>query len=74
MQDHARKLPPQGQYRRSSQAVLESQRDAARDARLKAFRRAGRTGTDIIDVPAYLERLRQLTEEALPEKMQRFIA
>jgi uncharacterized protein YPO0396 len=31
------------------------------------------TGTEIIDVPAYLERLRQLTEEALPEKMQRFI-
>ena len=125
----------------SSQAVLESQRDAARDAHLKAFRRAGqgldgrrrvvlrtsrrrhfdhrhrgrrqrsaaaahrsdpalgktierhregtgaddgkgqevdtgaltRPGTDILDVPAYLERLRQLTEEALPEKMQRFI-
>jgi uncharacterized protein YPO0396 len=31
------------------------------------------TGTDMVDVPAYLERLRQLTEEALPEKMQRFI-
>jgi uncharacterized protein YPO0396 len=127
----------------SSQAVLESRHDAARDARLKAFRRVGQglndrqrelaeqhlgaaaltidtvddtertaaqrlmdeiqrserqlsdvekdlvramekakkvdtgalteTGTDMVDVPAYLERLRQLTEEALPEKMQRFI-
>jgi uncharacterized protein YPO0396 len=30
-------------------------------------------GTEIQDVPAYLERLRALTEEALPEKLQRFL-
>jgi uncharacterized protein YPO0396 len=30
-------------------------------------------GTEIQDVPIYLERLRQLTEEALPEKLQRFL-
>lgn len=30
-------------------------------------------GTEMQDVPAYLERLRQLTEEALPEKQQRFL-
>lgn len=29
-------------------------------------------GTDLEDVPAYLERLRVLTEEALPEKLNRF--
>lgn len=31
-------------------------------------------GRDIQDVPTYLERLRQLTEEALPEKIKRFLA
>lgn len=31
-------------------------------------------GTEIYDVPAYLERLRILTEEALPDKLQRFLA
>jgi uncharacterized protein YPO0396 len=31
------------------------------------------TGTEIQDVPAYLDRLRHLTEEALPEKRQRFL-
>jgi uncharacterized protein YPO0396 len=31
------------------------------------------TGTEIRDVPVYLERLRQLTDEALPEKLQRFL-
>ena len=30
-------------------------------------------GTDILDAEQYLERLRQLTEEALPEKLQRFL-
>jgi uncharacterized protein YPO0396 len=30
-------------------------------------------GTDIIDTDKYLERLRQLTQEALPEKLQRFL-
>lgn len=30
-------------------------------------------GAEIHDVPEYLERLRQLTEEALPEKQQRFL-
>jgi uncharacterized protein YPO0396 len=30
-------------------------------------------GTDIIDADHYLERLRQLTEEALPKKLQRFL-
>ena len=30
-------------------------------------------GQEMQDVPAYLERLRQLTEEALPEKLQRFV-
>jgi uncharacterized protein YPO0396 len=30
-------------------------------------------GQEMQDVPAYLERLRQLTEEALPEKLQRFL-
>src|SRR5690348_949846 len=30
-------------------------------------------GTDIVDAEQYLERLRQLTEEALPEKLQRFL-
>jgi uncharacterized protein YPO0396 len=30
-------------------------------------------GTDIIDIDKYLERLHQLTEEALPEKLQRFL-
>lgn len=30
-------------------------------------------GTEILDVPAYLERLRVLTEEALPDKLQRFL-
>jgi uncharacterized protein YPO0396 len=30
-------------------------------------------GTEIRDVPVYLERLRQLTDEALPEKLQRFL-
>jgi uncharacterized protein YPO0396 len=30
-------------------------------------------GTDMQDIPTYLERLRQLTEEALPEKQQRFL-
>jgi len=30
-------------------------------------------GTEMQDVPAYLERLRVLVEEALPEKMQRFL-
>jgi uncharacterized protein YPO0396 len=31
-------------------------------------------GTEIQDVPTYLEQLRQLTEEALPEKLQRFLS
>src|SRR5690606_22006305 len=31
-------------------------------------------GTALQDVPAYLERLRLLTEEALPEKLARFLA
>jgi uncharacterized protein YPO0396 len=30
-------------------------------------------GTDIVDAEQYLERLRQLTEEALPEKLSRFL-
>ena len=30
-------------------------------------------GQEMQDVPAYLERLRQLTEEGLPEKLQRFL-
>lgn len=30
-------------------------------------------GTDIDDVPAYLERLKTLTEEALPDKLNRFL-
>ena len=30
-------------------------------------------GTDILDTDKYLERLRQLTQEALPEKLQRFL-
>ncbi|TWU64544.1 ATP-binding protein [Crateriforma conspicua] len=30
------------------------------------------TGTDIADIPDYLDRLRVLTEEALPEKQRRF--
>ena len=30
-------------------------------------------GTDMVDAEHYLERLRQLTEEALPEKLQRFL-
>jgi uncharacterized protein YPO0396 len=30
-------------------------------------------GTDIVDTDKYLERLRQLTQEALPEKLQRFL-
>ncbi|MBM0105833.1 hypothetical protein JM946_13920 [Steroidobacter sp. S1-65] len=30
-------------------------------------------GAEIQDVPVYLERLRQLTEEALPQKLQRFL-
>lgn len=30
-------------------------------------------GTDLIDIPAYLERLRVLTEEALPAKLERFL-
>ena len=30
-------------------------------------------GTEIQDVPVYLERLRQLTQEALPQKLQRFL-
>jgi uncharacterized protein YPO0396 len=30
-------------------------------------------GQEMQDAPAYLERLRQLTEEALPEKLQRFL-
>jgi uncharacterized protein YPO0396 len=29
-------------------------------------------GTDLTDIPSYLERLRQLIEEALPEKLRRF--
>jgi uncharacterized protein YPO0396 len=30
-------------------------------------------GSELVDVPAYLQRLRQLIEEALPEKQQRFL-
>ncbi|MBD2795942.1 hypothetical protein ID856_05245 [Xenorhabdus sp. 18] len=30
-------------------------------------------GTDLDDIPAYLQRLQELTEEALPEKLQRFL-
>lgn len=30
-------------------------------------------GTDLADIPAYLERLRVLTHEALPEKLKRFL-
>lgn len=30
-------------------------------------------GTDLVDIPAYLERLRVLTEEALPSKLERFL-
>ena len=30
-------------------------------------------GTDIVDADKYLERLRELTEEALPQKLQRFL-
>lgn len=30
------------------------------------------TGTELQDIPAYIERLRQLDEEALPEKLTRF--
>lgn len=32
------------------------------------------TGSDIQDIPEYLERLRILQEEALPEKLQRFLS
>jgi len=32
------------------------------------------TGTELQDIPAYLERLRILTEEALPDKRQRFLS
>ncbi|MGI9282907.1 MAG: ATP-binding protein [Endozoicomonas sp.] len=32
------------------------------------------TGTDIQDTPAYLERLNRLNQEALPEKLNRFLA
>lgn len=31
-------------------------------------------GTELQDIPAYLERLKLLTEEALPEKLDRFLA
>jgi uncharacterized protein YPO0396 len=31
-------------------------------------------GTDISDIPAYLERLKTLTEEALPAKLKRFLS
>ncbi|WP_317889378.1 SbcC/MukB-like Walker B domain-containing protein [Pectobacterium versatile] len=30
-------------------------------------------GTDLDDIPAYLQRLQELTEEALPEKLHRFL-
>ncbi|MBN1016190.1 hypothetical protein JTM58_35040, partial [Pseudomonas aeruginosa] len=30
-------------------------------------------GRELVDVPRYLERLRVLTEEALPEKLKRFL-
>ncbi|EJC0214383.1 hypothetical protein MXZ45_004434 [Salmonella enterica] len=30
-------------------------------------------GTDLDDIPAYLQRLQELTEEALPEKLNRFL-
>ncbi|MDC9594702.1 ATP-binding protein [Xenorhabdus sp. IM139775] len=30
-------------------------------------------GTELDDIPAYLQRLQELTEEALPEKLQRFL-
>lgn len=31
-------------------------------------------GSELLDIPDYLERLRQLNEEALPEKQQRFLS
>lgn len=49
---------------------LTAQMGSAKKADTGALTEAG---TQMQDVPAYLERLRQLTEEALPEKQQRFL-
>jgi uncharacterized protein YPO0396 len=54
-----------------SETELVRAMERARKADTGALTEAG---TEIFDVPAYLERLRVLTEEALPEKLQRFLA
>lgn len=55
---------------RSCEQTLVRQMAAAQKLDTGALVEAG---TEIQDVPTYLERLRQLTEEALPEKLQRFL-
>jgi uncharacterized protein YPO0396 len=50
---------------------LTSQMNSAKRVDTGALSEAG---SEMQDVPTYLERLRQLTEEALPEKQQRFLA
>jgi len=44
------------------------------DAKAKDTGALAEVGRDLVDVPAYLERLRVLTEEALPEKVERFLS
>lgn len=52
------------------QRQLVGQMAAARNLDTGAF---SEVGTDLQDIPHYLERLRVLNEEALPEKLQRFL-
>lgn len=44
------------------------------DAKAKDTGALAEVGRDLVDVPAYIERLRVLTEEALPEKIERFLS
>lgn len=61
---------------KNNDQLVELQSDLVRkmsDAKSRDTGALADVGRDLADVPAYIERLRVLTEEALPEKVDRFL-
>lgn len=61
---------------KNNDQLVELQSDLVRkmsDAKSRDTGALADVGRDLIDVPAYIERLRVLTEEALPQKVERFL-
>lgn len=72
------------QHRRKLQQEIESVKGKLHDLSIELTKRMSdakrvdtgalaEVGTDLDDIPAYLQRLQELTEEALPEKLNRFL-